>query len=418
MPVSPGKPLNFMPARLVALFALNILLSPLQAAPAQLLTLNSVADRIRAQNPDLAAARLRIDEALGRMNQSGRLANPELETSLESGTRFRERRFEVGFSQRFPVTDRLPLEKSVTAIEVEAARAEVQEVERLLITDARQAIVKVLAIRQRRELLKSQSALSTEFAKLLSEAAGRGEGSPLDAGQAKLEAASLAVEMRQLDASEAAAIGEIKPLLGMSPSTPVLVGGTLAAPSMPKGQVNLYLRPDYQAAMLAAHAAKQGVALEYAKRYDDLEAGFFAASERSEDAPNGYDREGIVGLRFRIPLPLWNRNEGNIQAAQATHERKEKETEALGRTIRLEVEAAKAEMLEWLKLSTELNDVLIPLAEEQATSSEKAFNAGQGELQAVFRSREKRLQLAGARLDAVREFHLARVRYEAALSKP
>jgi cobalt-zinc-cadmium efflux system outer membrane protein len=407
-----------MQARLVALFALSSLVSHLEAAPAQLITLNSVADRIRAQNPDLAAARLRIDEALGRMNQSGRLANPEFETSLESGARFRERRFEIGFSQRFPVTDKLPLEKAVSAIEVQAARAEVQEVERLLIADARQAIVKVLAIRQRRDLLKSQSTLSAEFAKLLSEAAGRGEGSPLDAGQAKLEAASLAVEMRQLDASEAAAIGEMKPLLGMSPATPVFVEGTLPAPTIPTGQVNLYLRPDYQAAVLAASAAKQGVALEHAKRYDDVEAGIFAASDRSEDAPNGYDREGIVGIRFRIPLPLWNRNEGNIQAAQAIQERKEKETVALGRTIRLEVEAARAEMLEWLKLSNELNDVLVPLAEEQAGAAEKAFSAGQGELQAVFRSREKLLQLAGARLDAVREFHLARVRYEAALSKP
>jgi len=37
------------------------------------------------------------------------------------------------------------------------------------------------------------------------------------------------------------------------------------------------------------------------------------------------------------------------------------------------------------------------------------------DIQTVFRSREKSLQLASTRLDALREFHLARVRHEAAL---
>jgi hypothetical protein len=36
----------------------------------------------------------------------------------------------------------------------------------------------------------------------------------------------------------------------------------------------------------------------------------------------------------------------------------------------------------------------------------------------VFRSREKRLDLANSRLDALRQFHLARVRHDAALGNP
>ena len=65
----------------------------------------------------------------------------------------------------------------------------------------------------------------------------------------------------------------------------------------------------------------------------------------------------------------------------------------------------------------EINDTLLPLADEQATLAETAFRNGQGEIQSVLRSREKRLQLAAARLDALREFHLARVRHETALGK-
>jgi len=404
--------------RLLALLAIVSTALPLSAEPGVVVSLASIGDRVRAQNPDLAAARLRIREALGRMNQSGRLANPELEAGFMHDPRMRERSFEIGFTQRFPVTGRLGLEKKVTLTEYQASEAEVREVERRIIAEARGAVVKVLSIRQRRGLLGEQAGLAGEFAGVLAAAAEKGEGSALDAGQAKLEAAGLAVEMRQLDAAETAAVGTLKPLLGIRPGDPLHVGGTLPEPALPGTAVDPARRPDFQAAVLGARAAGEGVALEQARRYDDIEAGLFAAAERTEDAPEGYDKEALVGLRFKIPLPLWNKNEGAIEEAQARKERKELEAVALGRSIRLEAEAARAEMAEWAKLLGELGENLMPLADQQSAAAEDAFRKGQGELQAVFRSREKRLELSSARLDALREFHLARVRYEAAIGQP
>ena len=107
-----------------------------------------------------------------------------------------------------------------------------------------------------------------------------------------------------------------------------------------------------------------------------------------------------------------------VEEARAKQERKEKEAVALARNIRLEAEASKAEMQQWEKLLAEISGTLLPLAKEQAEASEAAYRNGQGELQAVFRSREKRMQLQAARLDALREFHLARVRFEAAAGNP
>lgn len=406
---------SFFPRVLVALL---ITASAVEAAPGVVVSLASVGDRVRAQNPDLAAARLRIREALGRMNQSGRLANPEIETEVGHDAHFRERKLELGFTQRFPLTNRLRLEKDVSLAEYKASEAEVREVERQIIGEAREGVINVLAIRQRRELLNQQSALSKEFADFLSGVAEKGEGSRLDAGQAKLEAAGLSLEMRQLDASETAAVGTLKPLLGMLPAETLLVSGTLPVPAIPAAGVDHAGRPDYQAAVLQADAAAKGVALEQAKRYDDVEAGIFAGAEKTEDAPEGYDKEAMVGLRFKFPLPLWNKNEGAIQEAQALKERRDKEANALARSIHLEVAAAKAEMEEWAKLLGELNGTLIPLAEEQTAAAEDAFRKGQGEIQAVFRTREKRLQLNSARLDALLQFNLARARYESAQAKP
>ena len=395
--------------------ACALALSPLAAEPAVVVTPGNIADRIRSQNPDLAAARLRIDEAVGRMTQSGRLDNPAIELGLEHNSRFREGRFEIGFFQRFPVTDRLRVEKEITLTELKAAESEVREAERQLVAKARELLVKVLATRQRRELLREQNAVAKEFADFLGESAAKGEGSPIDAGQARIEATSLTTELRQLDAAETALAGELKPLLGMRAGEALQVSGQLAAPDLPAVAVDLEKRPDYQVAALNAKAAATAVSLEQARRYDDVEGGLFAAAERTEDAPNGLGNEAIIGLRFKFALPFWNRNEGAIQEAEARKRRTDLEVIALSRGIQLEAEAARAEMNEWLRLVTEIDDTLLPLASQQTALAETAYRNGQGEIQSVLRAREKHLQLSATKLDALREFHLARIRYQAAL---
>ena len=402
------------------LFLLGIILthSTLSAEPVLVISLNGIAERIRAQNPDLAAARLRIDEALGRMNQSGRLSNPDFDTSIEHNSNFREARAEIGISQRFPVTDRLALEKSITVTQLKTAEAEILDVERKLIAQARLTVIEILALRQRITLLQSQSTLAESLAKQLTEASEKGEASKLDAGLAKLEISTLSVGIRQLEAAKTTAVGTLKPLLGMPPETPLHIDGTLPEPTLPNASTDPSNRPDLKAAYLEADAAGKGVTLEQARRYDDIEASIFTAAERSEDAPDGYDNEAIIGLRFRIPLPLWNNNEGNIQTARATQRRKELEASALNQNIRHEIDSALQQMHEWRKLIDELTNDLIPLVNKQTAIAENALRKGEGDIQTVFRTREKQLQLAAARLDALREFHLARIHHESAIGNP
>ena len=211
--------------------------------------------------------------------------------------------------------------------------------------------------------------------------------------------------------------GELKPLLGMPTSAGVHLSGGLADPALPKGGKTIR-RPDLDAARLEAKAANGDIAVEQSKRREDVEAGVFAAAERSEDAPEGLDTEAIVGLRFKIPLPFWNKNEGAIDEAVARSERKDKEADALAQNIRHEAATARAEMEQWAAMIGELDGKLLPLAKQQSEQTEAAWRNGQGELQVVLRSREQSLELSAARLDALREFHLARVRYEAATGNP
>jgi len=125
-----------------------------------------------------------------------------------------------------------------------------------------------------------------------------------------------------------------------------------------------------------------------------------------------------VGIRFSIPLPFWDKNEGNIEAAEAKAKRRRQEVTALDQGIRLEAEAARAEMLEWASLAREIEQTILPQAAEQTDLAEQAWRDGQGDLLTVLRSREQRLELAAARLEALQNFQLALVRYRTALGNP
>ena len=93
------------------------------------------------------------------------------------------------------------------------------------------------------------------------------------------------------------------------------------------------------------------------------------------------------------------------------------EQAALAKQIRSEVENARQEMQTNYELAHETRDKLLPLVIEQTGKLEKAYESGQTDLLTFFRAREQRLELEAAALNAVRDFHLARIRYEAAIGQ-
>ena len=384
-----------------------------RAEPGTVVTLSSIGERVRRDNPDLKAARFIIDEAVGKLRQSGRLENPEFESELEHNTGFDYGRLEIGLSQKLPVTNRLSLEKDLGETQVLAAQAEVREVTNRLVGEASEALVRVLAIRERMKLLGEQAKISNELAEFISDVAKRGEASSLEAGQARLEASRFVTQNRQLAATEQQALGVLKPLLGIPLRKAVIVSGSLPSLRLPEGADEVE-RPALEIARLAVLSAEQQTEIERTKRYGDVRAGIYAAGENIGRSEN----EGIVGIRFSIPLAFWDKNEGNIGAAEAKAKRRRQEVTALNQGIRLEAEAARAEMLEWAKLARETEQTLLPQAVEQTELAEQAYRNGQGDLLTVLRSREQRLELAAAQLEALQNFQLALVRYRTALGNP
>lgn len=396
------------------LFSL-LFLFPLAAEPALILSESSLASRIHAQNPDLKAARWKIEEALGRLQQSGRLARPKLNLDWQQDGRAREHELRIGMSRAFPVTQRLALEKSIGKAQVEAAEREVAKAEQSLVQQARLVFYQALALKSRRHMLEKQQVEAREFAEMMAKQQARAEASPLESAQAKLDAASLAIEQRQLDAAEQPIFGELKSLLGMAAGEHIAVSGELPA-LQPAASGNIAARADYRSAMSKVSSARAEWEHAMVDRYDDLEAGVFLSQNRSEDAPKGYDRDVTVGFELSIPLPFGNDNSGKVREAKAKIERRKQELRALTAEAQQQAAATLAEMEQWKLLDRQIETELLPLAREQVDLADQTYRQGQGDLQSIFRARAQWRTLSLSQIDARREYHLARVRYESAVA--
>ena len=397
----------------IRMFRLLLFLSLPALSLAAEFSLSGIASRVRSHHPMLKAARLAVEEARGRQIGSGRLSNPTLETSFQNESRVSPRTTVFAIDQSFPITKRLRLEKQLTSQLVTAAELEVRDVERRLIAEARGHAIKIVALEKQRALRQQQTALAQKLSEFAKSRAEKGELSPLDAAQAQVDAQRLLLEARRLETEVISLLGALKPMLGVSPVESCTISGELPALTMP-GITPWQQRADYQLAQTKTSAAQTDAALAHSKRVQDVSAGFFASREGQDQPAGNRENTGFVGFRFSIPLPFWNHNQGEIAEKKAAAERQRLEAEALGTQIASEADTARREMQAHANLARETRDNLLPLVIEQTSKLEKAYENGQTDLLTILRARDQRLQLEAAALDAVRDFHLARIRYEAA----
>jgi cobalt-zinc-cadmium efflux system outer membrane protein len=394
----------------------TFIVSNISAEPTLILSEASLADRIHSQNPDLKAARWKIQEALGQWQQAGRPSRPRLDVQWQQTPDLREGQFQVGFSRSFPITQRLAWEKEISKSALEAAEMEVRRTEQVIIAEARLIFVQALALKSRRKAMATQQQEAEAFAEAVKKNQQRAEASALDAAQAKLDAASLLIEQKQLDAQEITLLTSLKKLLGMQPADRISAGGELP-PLHAAAAGDFSRRADYQQALREVDRARNSVQRELANRVDDLEAGVYLSGMRQEDAPEGLRNDLMLGFQLSIPLPFWNDNSGNIATAKAGVERSEREAKAILAHAQNDATGATAEMQEWKKLDQQITAELMPLAEEQLKLAQEAYARGQGELATIFRARAQKRQLTLARIDARSDYHQARIRRESASGK-
>ncbi|WP_010037387.1 TolC family protein [Gemmata obscuriglobus] len=271
------------------------------------------------QNPRLAKANLAIDAARGRHLQAGLYPNPDVAVNWdELGDRSSPDRLGIltapRISQTIVTGHKLTLAQAVAAREVDQATLELLGERFAVVGSVRGAFYEAFTLQQRAEIL-------AEVVKLADDAWGIGK-TLLDNKQiARLDLIQLEVERERFRAELQSARRELP---GAYRRLAAVAGQNALVPEAVKATFDNL--PNYD-----AEVVRQAV-LEYHPQARSARVGVEraqAAVRRAEVEPipnltvsAGYVRQfenrshdGSVGVS--LPVPMWNRNQGNIRAARA-----------------------------------------------------------------------------------------------------
>lgn len=133
-----------------------------------------------------------------------------------------------------------------------------------------------------------------------------------------IEATELTMQRKASEAEIAThrALLELNQLRGVSPESRLSVARSRLAfrpPEAPETLVTLARTNNFELRLRAVELAQQGFRVELAKneRFPTISIGPTFGEEK------GLDHERTIGIGVSVPVPLWNRNQGNIEAAVA-----------------------------------------------------------------------------------------------------
>jgi outer membrane protein, heavy metal efflux system len=321
------------------------------------LTLHDAIGRALEHEPAIRAARTETDAARGMRLQATLRPNPTVSFTQQqepAGTD-NQSRFEV----QWPLDlFRKPGRVAVADREVEATEQAVADRERLLAADVRMKFGEVVVALRELAVSDDVVAATARQRELVRARVEQGSTTPLERNMVDVEVRRLEAE-RLLQAGKVeAALVALKRLLGVSADEPFQVRETLeslvqteATMPLPSGAPAGGMRPDIQEAEARIRVADARI--DRARREGRLDVSLFGMYMRMDAGfpQQGFNSNGALGpVRglfhyvsggAMVTVPMRNRNQGQIAAAQAVRMGAEATLAGVQLTAQAEIAGAK-----------------------------------------------------------------------------
>ncbi len=374
-------------------------------------TLQRVMSEALAKSPAVAAARAEEAGAEDMLAADARWVRENPSIEVEYGTDAvtqdqGERRLSVALSQQLQVAGQRGLRVERAEAALAAAKARRRAVELSVAREAADAAAEW--VRREAHVRLAEEALAA--ARVLEEAAARrfaaGDVPELERNAAVLERARTEARAAQARAEAAGARASMNRLLGRPASAPLVM--TLEEVAVP-GDVRAEL-PELEAARAEAEAARAEVDLLRRERFPDPTVSLgYEQEKRPEEHATGADLHtaSMVVARLSLPLPLWNRNQGELAEARARRAAREAERESREREVEAE-RISTRESYEAARIAEAALTAALPGVERNLSLVQRAYEAGELSLDALLLARDRAYAARGEAIDAAAE--LARTR--------
>ena len=388
-----------------------------------LLTLDAAVNSALTDNRELAAARMRVEEAKARLVQAGLLPNPELEVAGKFDSAFRnegEHTFGFGLAQPFSVSGRIVAQKGVARVDIERTSAEVANLERRIVGEVRRAFTELFRAEEHIKLQEFLIGLNEELLTAMKAALKRGQISEKDVNTIQIALQQARQRQKVLETQRRSRLLELNKLLGQPADFDFIAVGKLELQALPELSAfvlakALDRRPDYVGAQLDVDLARSEQRLTKAERFEAWRIG--VGYEHEQSVVDGALSQGVdqfVGLKLSIPLPLFDRKQGRILETLALEDRAQKTAEAL----KLQIAQELADALNRVKTLASLLESYAPGILKRAESNvklvEDGYRQGLTSIVEVIQSRQQFAELKSSYIDTLAEYQWAVIDLEIA----
>ena len=392
-------------------------LTPLsgKVEPAGPLSLASAIDLALSANPTLAAAARELQAMEGTVIQAGVRPNPELAALVEDTQKSATRTTTLQINQTIELGGKRAarIESAERGRDVAAADLDAQRLEIRSATVA--AFFDVLVAQERIRLAEALLDLAQRATQAASRRVIAGKVSPVEETKARVAEASVRVELNQVQGELAAARRRLAATWGNpSPRFERADGRTEILPVVPTSEDirrRLATAPVLTRARLEVDRRSALAELERTRRISNVTVSIGA--QRVEELGRN---QAIVGLS--VPLPLFDRNQGNLLEALR---RTDKARDELAATeIRLSTELAQAhERLKALSLEvSSLQTEILPGAQSAYEAASKGYELGKFSFLEVLDAQRTFFQARSQYLRALAEAHRAAAEIDRVLGAP
>lgn len=378
-----------------------------QAAPAAEppLTLPAAIELAIGSHPALRAAAHDVAASSAAIEQARQLPNPEL-SYLREGRDVGTRTTTIQLNQPIELGGKRRARVALAQAGLDVAVGERQARRQALRADVIAAYFDVLAARERAALAGQAATLAERSADVVSRRVAAGKASPVDAARARLVPVDARIERDRAATALAIARQRLEALIGVPIAERALPAPQLPAPTaLPAAPDRAERAPAVRRAGSELALQQARVDVERAARVPDLTLTL--GSQRDDQVAR---RQAVVGVA--IPLPLFNRNAGNVVAARE----RAAQAQAQLAAARLEARSALAvATLQYTQARDEaalLAQTLVPDAQHVYESTLKGFEYGKFAFLDVLDAQRTLLQARTRQLQALHDAWRARAELE------